>query len=126
MTAQTEAVRMGGSTSPSKRELMQHARIILNYCQIELSQNKIVRLVLTFKKRAPDAQAWVFLDYLAAAVQLSDEQSNRVRSEFEGYRPFKHNRDPIGEHATNLVRHADPTGEKARTRERRKVLSANG
>ena len=68
------APRSGGTTSPSKSELIGAARVILDNCGVQFSQNKIVRLVLQFLDRAPRANGHAFFLYLTNAVQMSAEQ----------------------------------------------------
>ena len=67
------APRSGGTTSPSKSELIGAARVILDNCGVQFSQNKIVRLVLQFLDRAPRANGHAFFLYLTNAVHMSAE-----------------------------------------------------
>lgn len=88
----------GGTTSPSKSELIGAARVILDGCGIEFSQNKIVRLVLQFHDRAPNASGHAFFLYLTNAVQMSAEQQQRAL---------------LNPDIARVIAYADPTGEAA-------------
>lgn len=95
-------IRSGGTTSPSKTELMKAARLILDNCGIAFSQNKITRLVLTFLSRAPHASGHAFFLYLVSAVQLSVEQQRTALANPDIARVIAY-ADPTGEAAVNNV-----------------------
>jgi hypothetical protein len=92
------APRSGGTTSPSKSELISATRLILDNCGIAFSQNKIARLVLTFQRRAPHGSGHAFFLYLANAVQLSADQQHAVL---------------LNPDIARVIAYADPTGETA-------------
>lgn len=96
----------GGTTSPSKTELMKAARLILDNCGIPFSQNKIVRLVCRFIERAPNGSGHAFFLYLTNAVQMSEQQKRIALT----------NPD-----IAQVIAYADPTGETAV----RNVMRAN-
>lgn len=65
------APRSGGTTSPSKSELIGAARVILDNCGVQFSQNKIVRLVLAMS--ADDSWGTVPVDsHIAMATEGVD------------------------------------------------------
>lgn len=88
----------GGTTSPSKSELIGAARMILDACGIAFSQNRIVRLVLRFQDRAPHASGHAFFLYLINAVQISAEQQRAAL---------------LNPDVARVIAYADPTGESA-------------
>lgn len=94
--------RMGGTTSPSVSELSSAARLILDNCGIQFSQNRIVRLVLQFKQRAPYAAGIVFFQYLTNAVHMSAEQQRAALQNPDIARVIAY-ADPTGETAVNNV-----------------------
>jgi ABC-type phosphate transport system substrate-binding protein len=79
-------------------ELTNAARLILDNCGISFSQNRIVRLVLQFKERAPHANGYVFFQFLTNAVQMSNAQQQAALL------------DP---NIARVIAYADPTGETA-------------
>jgi hypothetical protein len=93
---------MGGSTSPSTNQLTNAARLILDNCDVRFSQNRITRLVLRFKQRAPHANGHIFFQYLANAVQLTAEQQRAALSNPDIARVIAY-ADPTGETAVNNV-----------------------
>ena len=96
------APRSGGTTSPSKSELIGAARVILDNCGVLFSQNKIVRLVLQFLDRAPRANGHAFFLYLTNAVQMSAEQQQSALLNPDIARAIAY-ADPTGETAVNNV-----------------------
>ena len=96
------APRSGGTTSPSKSELIGAARVILDNCGVQFSQNKIVRLVLQFLDRAPRANGHAFFLYLTNAVQMSAEQQQSALLNPDIARAIAY-ADPTGETAVNNV-----------------------
>ncbi|UYL87885.1 hypothetical protein SEA_MALISHA_56 [Gordonia phage Malisha] len=94
----------GGTTSPSKAELVKAARLILDNCGVAMSQNKIVRLVLRFLDRAPNGSGHAFFLYLTSAVQMSAEQQRAALLNSDIARVISYS-DPTGETAvTNVMK----------------------
>lgn len=87
------APRSGGTTSPSKSELIGAARVILDNCGVQFSQNKIVRLVLQFLDRAPRANGHAFFLYLSSGPKMPKTAGRR-----------KHRAIPIGPTVLELAR----------------------
>lgn len=94
--------RPGVTTLPSKNDLIKAARIILDNCGIPFSQHKIVRLVLKFQDRAPNAAGHLFFLYLANAVRMSDDQKRAAQSNPDIARVISY-ADSTGETAVNQV-----------------------
>lgn len=83
------APRSGGTTSPSKSELIGAARVILDNCGVQFSQNKIVRLVLQFLDRAPRANGHAFFLYLTigpTVLELARQDREERRADAEARR----------------------------------------
>ena len=87
---------------PTKDQLVRAARLILDNCGIAFGQNKIVRLVLRFKDRAPNANGQLFFQYLTNAVQMTHEQQVAALQNPDIAKVCAHP-DPVGEHVANLV-----------------------
>lgn len=94
--------RLGGTTSPTKSQLIAGTRLICDNCGVSLSTNKIVRLVCRFLDRAPNAPMALFWQYLAASLQLSAEQRTRAMAHPDIARWIAY-ADPTGEAATTNV-----------------------
>lgn len=90
--------RPGGSTAPSKNELIGAARLILDNCGITFGNRKIFRLVDQFVERAPRATGHAFFLYLTNAVQMSTEQQRTAL---------------LNPDIARVIAYADPTGESA-------------
>lgn len=93
---------IGVTTSPSQAEMIKAARLILDNCGIAFGQNRIVRLVLEFKRRAPQGSGSTFFSYLAAKVQLSAAQQRDALRNPDIARCISY-ADPTGETAVNNV-----------------------
>lgn len=94
--------RPGGSTAPTKNELIAVATLILDNCGIQFGRRKLFRLVDRFKERAPDADGGVFFQYLTAAVQMTVEQQHVALANPDVARIIGY-ADPTGETAVNNV-----------------------
>lgn len=92
------AIGFGGTTSPSKVEMVKAARLILDNCGVPMSQNKLMRLVLRFIDRAPNGSGHAFFLYLTSAVQMSEKQKRAAL---------------LNPDIARVVSYADPTGEQA-------------
>lgn len=103
------ATRMSGTASLGTNELASAARVILDNCGITVSQNKIVRLVLKFRERAPHANGYAFFLYLTNAVQMSAAQKRTAL---------------LNADVAKFITYADPTGETAVNNVTRKARSA--
>lgn len=97
--------RTGGTTSPTKNDLVNAARLILDNCGIAFSTNKIVRLVVKFKERMPHANGHMFFQYLTNAVQMTHEQKRRALEDPDIARAISY-ADPTGETAVANVMHS--------------------
>lgn len=96
------ATRSGGSTAPTKNDLIGAARLILDNCGIAFGNRHIFRLVDQFKDRAPYADGRVFFQFLANAVQLSAEQQRTALLNPDIARAIAY-ADPTGETAVNNI-----------------------
>lgn len=94
--------RFGGSTAPSKNELISAARLILDNCGIGLGNRKVFRLVDRFVERAPNASGHAFFLYLTNAVRMSEAQKVAAMSSPDIARCIAY-ADPTGETAVNNV-----------------------
>jgi hypothetical protein len=99
------APRVGVTMSPTKDELIRHARTKLDGW---IGPNKIVRLVLRFMDCEPQGDWDLFDQYLANEVQTSPE-SKRAAAKLademnpEHARIFPYRDDPVGEDAVRHV-----------------------
>jgi hypothetical protein len=64
----------GGTTSPTKHELIRFARLVCDNTGIPFGPNKIIRLVRRFLNQLPNGSGWAFFLYLANEVGMSEEQ----------------------------------------------------
>lgn len=94
--------RPGGATSPTKTELVNAARTVVSCLGLSLSENKIVRLVLRFKDKAPQGGKHLFFQFLCSAVDLSAGQRRAALAHPDIARVIGY-ADPTGEHAVNRV-----------------------
>jgi hypothetical protein len=92
----------GGSTAPSKSELINAAHLILDNCAITFGARRINRMVEHFKARAPRADGHVFFQYLANAVQMTAAEQRRALLNPDIARAISY-ADPTGETAVNNV-----------------------
>lgn len=90
--------RSGGSTAPSKSELISAARLILDNCGIGFGNRKVFRLVDSFCQRAPNGSGHAFFLYLTNAVQMSADQQRAAL---------------LNPDIAHVIAYADPTGETA-------------
>ncbi len=93
---------MGGSTAPSHSDLINAGRLILDNCGIEFGNRRLFRLVHDFVRRAPSASGFVFFQFLAATVQMSEAQKRTAMSNPDVARAISYC-DPTGETAVNNV-----------------------
>jgi hypothetical protein len=98
MLAARTDVRPGGSTAPTKTELIALARLVLDNCGVAFGTRKIFRLVDQFKDRAPSANGYVFFQFLANSVQMSEQQQRTAL---------------LNPDVARVIAYADPTGETA-------------
>jgi hypothetical protein len=64
----------GGTTSPTKNELIRFADLVCDNTGIPFGPNKIMRLVRRFLDRLPNGSGWAFFLYFATEAGLSEEQ----------------------------------------------------
>lgn len=95
-------IRMGGSTAPLKNDLIAAGRLILDNCGVSFGNRRLFRLVDEFKERAPRAGGWVFFQYLAATLELTNQQKLSALSNPDVVRAISY-ADPTGEQAVNNV-----------------------
>jgi hypothetical protein len=100
LAPQTET---GGTTSPSKQQMISFAREVLNNRWMLFSENKIVRLTLNFRNRMPDADGWCFYLWLCSHAQLSVEQKREALEDPDVRRFVLAYSDTTGETAVNRV-----------------------
>ncbi|WP_234788097.1 hypothetical protein [Mycolicibacterium setense] len=92
----------GGSTAPSKSEMIGAARLILDNCGIKFGTRKVIRIVTEFAHRAPNGSGHAFFLYLTNAVQMSEAQKVAALSNPDIARCIAYC-DPTGEAAVNNV-----------------------
>jgi len=92
----------GGSTAPSKNELIRAARLILDNCGIDFGNRKIFRLVDQFVERAPNGTGHTFFLFLTNAVQMTAAQQRIALANPDIARVIAYS-DPTGESAVNNV-----------------------
>lgn len=101
-TATLPTARPGGSTAPTRDELINAACLIRDNCGLVFGTRRIFRLVDTFKARAPRASGQVFFQYFCGEVQLTVEQQQRALHDPDVARVLAY-ADPTGEAAVNHV-----------------------
>lgn len=94
----TTQPRIGGTASPSTDELVNAGCQIVEFYHICMSINRVTRLVIKFKKRAPHGDRGLFFAFLAAEIELTEQQKQRAR------------RDP---NLAKVIGYSDHTGENA-------------
>jgi hypothetical protein len=99
--------RPGGTTSPTKHELIRFARLVLGNAGIKFSQNQIVRLVLRFQHRFPGGSGWMFFLLLVNKFGMSEQQQREAR---------------LSPDIARILGHFDPTAADAI----RKVMATRG
>jgi hypothetical protein len=92
----------GGSTAPSKNEMIGAARLILDNCGIGFGTRKVIRIVTEFADRAPNGSGHAFFLYLTNAVQMSESQKVAALRNPDIARAIAY-ADPTGETAINNV-----------------------
>jgi hypothetical protein len=97
--AATAEYGTGGTTSVEK--LKRAAHLVLDNCGIRMSPSKVSRIVRQYKGRV-EANGFGFFDYLANAVQLSDQQKRAALLNPDIARAISY-ADPTGETAVNNV-----------------------
>jgi hypothetical protein len=100
----TEHIRIGVTTSPSIPELVNAGRVIVDHFHISFTTNRLLRLAIKFKERAPQADKFLFFEFLASAIDLSDRQKQAALSSPDIARVLGY-ADPTGEQAVNNVLH---------------------
>lgn len=98
----TAGMRSGGSTAPSKSELINTARLILDNCGVAFGTRKVFRLVDQFAERAPNGSGYAFFLYLTNAVQMTVDQQRAALQNPDIARVVSYS-DPTGESAVNNV-----------------------
>lgn len=88
--------------SPTKTELVNAARTVTTCLGLSLSENKIVRLALRFKDKAPHGSKLLFFQFLCSAVDLSSGQKRAALANPEIARVIGY-ADPTGETAVNNI-----------------------
>jgi hypothetical protein len=96
------AERSGGATSPTQTELVNAARTVATCLGLSLSENRIVRLVLRFKSKAPQGGKHLFFQFLCSAVDLNNSQKRAALAHPDIARVIGY-ADPTGEQAVNNV-----------------------
>jgi hypothetical protein len=91
--------RSGGSTSAES--LVKAAHLVLDNCGISMSPSKVSRLVRTYQYRVAQ-NGFSFFQFLANAVQLSEEQKRAALLNPDIARAISY-ADPTGETAVNNV-----------------------
>lgn len=84
---------------PSVEDLVAQVGTVFNAAGIAMASSKIRRLVRTYKYR-PEANGYVFADYLINALALTVMQRQQIRDELARVLAYA---DPVGELATNNV-----------------------
>lgn len=101
MTA-TAVTRMGGTTSPLQVPMINAARLIFDACGVNISENRISRMVRRFINWSPAAGGEIFFQYIANEVQLSEQQRRAAFDHPDVARVISY-LDPTGEAAVNNV-----------------------
>jgi hypothetical protein len=97
--AATAASGTGGTTSAER--LIKAAHLVLDNCGIAMSPSKVSRIVRQYRRQVED-NGFGFFDYLANAVQLSDQQKRAALLNPDIARAISY-ADPTGETAVNNV-----------------------
>jgi hypothetical protein len=78
VTSATINPGFGGTTSPTKNELIRFAHLVCDNTGIPYGPNKIMRLVRTFRNRLPNANGWYFFLYLVNEAGLTEQQQRQA------------------------------------------------
>jgi hypothetical protein len=81
-TAVTPHPGSGGTTSPTKHELIRFARLISDNAGLRLGTSKILRIVHRFHHRAPRGSGLLFFEHLAHEVGMTEkDRAKALRNE---------------------------------------------
>ncbi|MDO3096802.1 Uncharacterised protein [Mycobacteroides abscessus subsp. abscessus] len=95
-------LRSGGSTAPTKNQLIALSTLVLDNCGIRFGRRRVFRLVDQFKERAPLADGFMYFQFLTNAVQMSEAQKAAALRNSDIARCIAY-ADPTGETAVNNV-----------------------
>jgi prophage antirepressor-like protein len=98
----SQSASPGVAASPTKTELVNAARTVCRCLGLSLSENKIVRLVLRFKDKAPHGSKFLFFQFLCSAVDVNTDQRRAALLNSDVARVIGYS-DPTGEQAVNNV-----------------------
>lgn len=98
----TATAVLGGSTAPTKDELIDAARTVLDHFHVPFGVRRTFRLVESFKVRSPHGGRHLFFQYLCSAVEIDAERQRSALLDPDVAKAVSYN-DPTGEHAVRNV-----------------------